>query len=353
MTIGNKNDIPADVRENFNKTGTAHILSISGLHIGIVAATAFFFIYLILKSSEYLMLRFNIIKLASAGAFIIVIIYTLIAGMGITVVRASLMALIFLSALLLGKQKDIYNILALAGLVIVVVSPEAIFDISFQLSFTAVLAIIYLVPRFSHTSFPFIASWPIAAQKIAKRIYLSIIVCIAATIGTMPLIAFYFNRISVITIIANLIIVPLLGTIALALSMPFILGAFISPVIAGFFIKLSSFFVQISVDIINKLAALSWSSFTFTRPDIPEILIFYFFIFILVQFFDLRYNLPNKQGFFQRHPLFLKFVFFILFCFFISDTLYLTFRDKFSSDLRITAIDVGQGNSILVRFPGW
>ncbi len=168
MTIGNQNEIPADVRENFNKTGTSHILSISGLHIGIVATTAFFFIFLLLKLSEYLMLRFNIIKLASAGAFIIILIYTLIAGMGVTVVRSSLMALIFLSALLLGKQKDIYNVLALTGLIILIVSPEAIFDISFQLSFMAVLAIIYLVPRFSDTSFPSIASWPIAAQKIVQ-----------------------------------------------------------------------------------------------------------------------------------------------------------------------------------------
>lgn len=352
MTIGNQNEIPADVRENFNKTGTAHILSISGLHIGIVATTAFFFIFLILKSSEYLMLRFNIIKLASAGAFIIILMYTLIAGMGVTVVRSSLMALIFLSALLLGKQKDIYNVLALAGLIILLVSPEAIFDISFQLSFMAVLGIIYLVPRFSDTSFPFIASWPIPLQKIVKQIYLSIIVCVAATIGTMPLIVFYFNRISAITIIANLIIVPLLGTIALALSMPFILGAFISPAIAGFFIKLSSFFVQISVDIIDKMAALSWSSFTFTKPNIAEIFVFYLFIFILVQFFDLHYALMTRKGFLQRHPLILKSLLVIFLCFFIADALYLTLKDKFSSDLRVTAIDVGQGNSTLVRFPG-
>src|SRR4030066_2310966 len=143
ITIGNQNEIPPDVRENFNKTGTSHILSISGLHISIVAATAFFFISLILKSSAYLMLRFNIIKLASAGAFICVLIYALIAGMGIPVVRASLMALIFLSALVSGKQKDIFNILTLAGLIILLVWPEALFDISFQLSFTAVFGIIY------------------------------------------------------------------------------------------------------------------------------------------------------------------------------------------------------------------
>ena len=67
MTIGNQKAIPANVRDNFNKTGTSHILSINGLHIGIIAASAFFFVFLILKSSQYMMLRFNIIKLAAVG----------------------------------------------------------------------------------------------------------------------------------------------------------------------------------------------------------------------------------------------------------------------------------------------
>jgi competence protein ComEC len=352
ITIGNQNEIPPDVRENFNKTGTSHILSISGLHISIVAATAFFFIFLILKTSEYLMLRFNIIKLASAGAFIFVLIYTFIAGMGIPVVRASLMALIFLGALLLGKQKDIYNILALAGLIILIVSPEALFDISFQLSFAAVFAIIYLVPSFSNPSFPFIESWPILAQKIFKQLYLSIIVCIAATLGTIPLIVFYFNRVSAITIIANLITVPLLGTIALAFSMAFILSSFISASIAGFFIKLSSLFVQISVDIITRLAALSWSSFTFTKPTVMEIIIFYLFIFLLMELIDFLRGKGRKKDFFQRYPFVLKCLLIASLLFFTVNAVYLFSKDKFSTELKVTAIDVGQGSSVLVRFPG-
>ena len=352
ITIGNQNEIPSDVRENFNKTGTSHILSISGLHIGIVAAAAFFFISLILKTSEYLMLRFNIIKLASAGAFIFVLIYTFIAGMGIPVIRASLMALIFLGALLLGKQKDIYNILALAGLIILIVSPEAFFDISFQLSFAAVFAIIYLVPSFSNPSFPFIESWPILVQKIFKQIYLSIIVCIAATLGTIPLIVFYFNRVSAITIIANLITVPLLGTIALAFSMAFILSAFISASIAGIFIKLSSFFVQISVEIITRLATLSWSSFTFTKPTVMEIIIFYLFIFLLMESIDFFRGKGRKKGFFQRYPFVLKCLLIASLLFFTVNAIYLFSKDKFSTELKVTAIDVGQGSSVLVRFPG-
>ena len=326
MTIGNQNAIPSDVRDNFNKTGTSHILSISGLHIGMVAATAFFFVLLILKSSQYLMLRFNIIKLAAIVAFFMVLTYAFIAGMGVTVLRSTLMALIFLIALISGKQKDLYNTLALAGLIILVISPEALFDISFQLSFMAVLAMIYIVPRFSDLSFSQHALLPSWGQSIIRHIYLAIIVCCAATIGTLPLIMYYFNRVSSVTIIANLISVPLLGTLALAISMFFILSAFFSPVIAGYFIKLASFLVQISVDIINKLAALSWSSFNTTKPNLIEIAVFYLFIFLVIQFIDARKKRKTQKEFSPRRFLILKYLLIITVVFLAADIFYLTVK---------------------------
>ena len=209
-------------------------------HIGMVAAAAFFFSFLILKSSEYLMLRFNIIKIAALAAFLMVLIYAFIAGMGITVMRAALMAFIFLLALLSGKQNHHYNTLAIAALIILVISPEALFDISFQLSFMAVLSIIYIVPKFSELPVNKISFLPSWIPAIIRYLYITIIICIAATIGTLPLIMYYFQSISSVTIIANLIAVPLSGTLTLALSMFFILCAFFSPMFAGFFVKLAS-----------------------------------------------------------------------------------------------------------------
>jgi competence protein ComEC len=352
MTIGNQKAIPADVRDNFNKTGTSHILSINGLHIGIIAASAFFFVFLILKSSEYLMLRFNIIKIAAAAAFFMVLISAFIAGMEIPVMRSTFMALIFLIALISGKQNDLYNTLAGAGLIILVILPEAVFDSSFQLSFMAVLMLIYIVPRFRNLSFPQLALLPLWGQSIIRYIYLSALVCSAVTIGTLPLIMYYSNRVSSITIIANLILVPLLGTLVLTISMFFILCAFFSPVIAGYLIKVASFFVQISVNIINKLAAPSWSSFNCITPNIIEITLFYLFIFLVIQFIEARKKRKTKKGFSPRRFLILKYLLITTVVFFAADIIYLSFRDKLSPDLKITVIDVGQGNSTLVRFPG-
>lgn len=352
MTLGNKNGIPAEIRDIFNKTGTSHILSISGLHIGMVAATAFCLITILLKYSEYLMLRLNIIKVSAMAAFILVLIYSLIAGMGVTIIRAALMMLAFLIALISGKQRDLYNTLMLAGLIILIFSPEALFDISFQLSFMAVFSILYIVPRFGNLSFQQSSILPSWSRSIIRYLYMSVLVSLAATIGTLPLIIFYFNRVSSVTIIANLIAVPLLGTLTLAIAMAFLLAAFFSTAIAGFFIKLASFFVQISVEIINKLASLSWSSFTLTKPDIIEIIIFYLFLMLILQLIDSRRNKENKKGYFLRHPLILKYTLISVLLFFTGDTIYLSLKDKLSSDLSITAIDVGQGSAILVRFPG-
>ena len=352
MTIGNQKAIPPDVRDNFNKTGTAHILSINGLHIGIIAASAFFFVFLILKSSEYLMLRFSIIKLAAIAAFFMVLISAFIAGMEIPVLRSTLMALIFLIALISGKQKDLYNTLAGAALIILVVSPEALFDSSFQLSFIAVLALIYIAPRFSDLSLKQLEHLPSWGKSIIRYIYLSAVVCSAVTVGTLPLIIYYSNRVSSITIIANLILVPLLGTLVLTICMFFILCAFFSPLAAGYCIKLASFFVQISVSIINKLGALPWSSFNCTTPNIVEIAVFYLFIFLVIQFIDERRKKKTQKEFSPRRLQYLKYSLIIIVVFFAANITYLTFKDKLSADLKITVIDVGQGSSTLVRFPG-
>lgn len=351
MILGNQNEIPADIRDSFNKTGTAHILSISGLHIGMVAATFFLLFFLLLKSSPYMMLRFNIIKIAASGSFAMVFIYALIAGMGVTVMRATLMAFIFLMALLTGKQKNLYNTLAIAGLLILLISPEALFDISFQLSFMSVLAIIYFVPRFNFLPLDKFSDMPLWIRSIIKYIYFSAIICVAATLGTLPLIIYYFDRVSLVSMIANMIAVPLLGTLTLAVAMFFILFSF-SPVISGFFIQMATFLTQISITIIHKFASLPYSSLSIPKLNFVEIALFYVLMVFITKFMDEKKKeqlgvMPSRV-----QSATLKYLSAIIIVFFILDITYFTLRDQFSSDLRITVLDVGQGNCTVIQLPG-
>ena len=350
MTIGNQKAIPQDVRDNFAKTGTSHILSISGLHIGMVAAGGFFLILVLLKSSEYMMLKFNIIKMATAAAFLPIVIYALVAGMGTTVLRATLMAMAFLTSLLIGKQKDLYNILFGAALIILIIAPESLFEISFQLSFSAVFAILYIVPRLDNLALPIPSSAPAWLQKLIRRIYVFILVSAAATLGTLPIIVFYFNRVSAVTLIANLIAVPLLGMLTLIPAMAFILTSLFSTWFAGFLISVASFFTGIAVAIINWLASWSCSSFSLVKPNLAEITIFYIFSFLLIQVVTPG-NKINNQGFLARHPSFVKIALLITVVLILSDAAYLVTKNTYSTDLKITAIDVGQGASTLVQLP--
>jgi competence protein ComEC len=350
MTIGNSKAIPQEVRDNFAKTGTSHILAISGLHVGMVAAAGFFLIFVLLKSSEYLMLRFNIFKVATAAAIVPVIIYALVAGMGTTVLRSTLMTLAFLTALLIGRQKDLYNILFGAALIILIIAPESLFEISFQLSFSAVFAIIYMVPKLSAWTLPLPPSAPHWLQTGIRRIYLFLLVSAAATLGTLPIIVYYFNRVSAVSLIANLIAVPLLGILALIPAMVFILTSLFSSSLAGLLVSVSSFFAGIAVAAINWLASLPWSSFSFVKPNCFEIALFYIFIFLLISVMT-PVKINHDRGFTARHPLGIRLALLVSLALIGADLTYMTWKDKFSDHLKITVIDVGQGASTLVQMP--
>lgn len=350
MTLGNSKVIPQDVRDQFAATGTSHILAISGLHIGIVAAAGYFLILLLLKSSEYLMLRFNIIKIAAAAALIPVLIYALMAGLGTPVMRSTIMALAFLLAVMLGRTGDLYNILFGAALVILSIAPETLFEISFQLSFSAVFALIYIVPKFSKPVFSFLVPAPHWMQSAFRRVYLLILVSAAATLGTLPVIIFYFNRVSTVTLLANLVAVPLLGMLTLIPALGALLTASVSPVLAGWLIKAASFFTGIAVDIIGRLASLPGSSISFIKPNMLEIALFYILLFLSIDLLTPA-DRKNEHHFTLRYPVLTKTALLVCLALLLSDIAYMTVKNKFSTDLKITAIDVGQGSSTLVEFP--
>ena len=281
LILGERKGIPGNIRESFNRAGVSHILAISGFHIGMIAFFSIFIVRYIMKSSEYLLLRFNIYKVSAVFSFFPIITYAFIAGFGISTVRATIMILAFLTAILCGRERDMFNTLALAALVILTISPPSLFDISFQLSFIAVASILFIAPRLSS-----LIPKSDGNRKFLRWILLFIIVSLSATLGVSPLIAFYFNRISTVVLLSNLIIVPIMGFIVLPLGMATIITAPISTALAGLFIKISSFFVGISISIIDFLAALPMSSFFITTPTLLEITAYYLLLITLVKLIE-------------------------------------------------------------------
>jgi len=143
LIVGDKTGISQSLREAFNRSGTGHLLAISGLHIGIVATVAFVMFRWVLSHVKPFLWYAWTRKGAAILSMIPVLAYGLIAGMSPSTQRAVIMVVVFLMTFLFAREHDPINTLALAATLILVIHPPSLFSVSFQLSFAAVFSILY------------------------------------------------------------------------------------------------------------------------------------------------------------------------------------------------------------------
>jgi len=201
MILGEKRNIPPLVYQSMMKTGTVHILVVSGFNVGIVA----FILALLLK-----IIRVHK-KIRFAAAFFILILYCLLTGASTPVIRATVMAIMFMSAYWLKREPDIYNSLSLSALFILIPNPRQLFDIGFQLSFASVWAIVYLYPRLR-----ILLRADTLKIKPLNFMLEGFLVSFSAWLGTLGIIAYHFRTVSLIAVFANMLIVPLATLITLS-----------------------------------------------------------------------------------------------------------------------------------------
>ncbi len=340
LILGESQGISSDLREPFNRTGLGHVLAVSGLHIGLVAWISFFLFKGLLSLSYKIALRTDIRKLASILTSIPVIGYTCLAGFQVSSQRAMIMALAFLWSLILGREKDVWSTLALAGLLILALDPQAVFSISFQLSFVAVIGILWLTPAVLN-KIPFPMEKGQGKISIPDRLlaYVVGLVCVslAAVIFLLPITTYYFHRISLVSIPANVSTVPIMGLWILplglisAVSLPFL------PQVSAFLIELAAWGLEVMMEIVHFWSKLSWSFFWIVTPNFFEIFMFYGLLFFL---------------FFFKRRQWAKIGVIVIGGIFLVDIGYWTNRVCLNREMRVHFIDVGQANSALVEFPG-
>jgi competence protein ComEC len=357
LLLGEKGEIPQRIIENFQKAGVAHVLAISGLHVGIIAFLSAFFIRKILSAFTSLLLRFNVNIMSALISFVPILFYAFIAGFGISTVRATIMILTFLVAISLGRKGDLLTTLGLAAFIILVFSPVSLFDVSFQLSFSAVTAILIITPRvvplFHRREEIAGKTKPPALQKIWHTAVVFIVVSLAATIGTFPLTALYFNRISAVTIASNVIVIPIIGFIVLPLGILSIAVAPVATSLSVSLIKSISFFVHICTICIDYLASLPYSSFMVTTPTHFEIIAFYGCIILGALAVDTMRTPPlnNHGGTSKLKRSLIGGSLVCLILFFICDAIYVTVGIPERGVIRATFLDVGKGNSAFITYP--
>ncbi len=259
MLLGLRNELSPDILDAFRNSGSIHILAVSGLHVGLIAALCFF--------------GFSLLRLPPKATDLLtiaaVVLYACLVGFRASVFRASLMAVIFLISRIIERDRDLFNLLAFAALALLLINPAQLWDIGFQLSFAAVATIVYFMPKWE----AFIAriirldrtDLTVVDQDSAmspRSIWMRSVwwlamgfgVTLSAQVGTTLITAWHFHRIYPIGLVAGLFTVALaaflvnvtlisvlLGLIWLPLAIPF---AYANHFVLWIFLGLIEFFGQ-------------------------------------------------------------------------------------------------------------
>lgn len=313
VMLGEKKGLNKEIMKWFANTGTLHILAVSGFNVGLVAGIFFFVFYWLFRVPK---------KGSALLSLLIIIIFAIITGCEASVVRASIMAGVIIFSVLLDRDTNLYNNLALSAIIILIYNPLTLFDVGFQLSFMCVLSILYFTPLIS-PKLSFLPVW--LSTPLA--------VSIGVQIGISPFLIYYFNKLSIITILANLMICPLVVIISWLGFALFFAGLF-SSIIANVIASVTYFFVFLLLKLIYLFANIPFACLTLQTPPIIFICSYYLCIIAICNI--------KKLG----RPRVV-----IGIALLVNILLWTQVIQSNEKSLKVTFLDVGHGDSIFIEFP--
>ena len=307
LVIGNKDNLDGNVREKIQDNGLSHVLAISGMHIGCII--------LILQKLLDKLTYDN--KLKKIVIVIVLIIFGLIIGFITSAMRAIIMAVLAIASKLFYKKDNFLVNISIASLIILIYNPYYLFDAGTILSFSATIGIVYVFPKINKLKIK---------NKIVKYLIEFFLLSISVNIFIIPITIYFFKRISISYFITGIIITPLIFIIeTFGLFMVFL---------PEFILKFLSPIIEMFVQIFINLSQIDFGFHYFKVPTILEIILYYL---ILVYILNSKMRKIFKK--------IIKSV--IITCLIIS--IIITMEFYFRDDLIVYFIDVGQGDSTVIR----
>lgn len=341
LVVGDMGAVTKEMRGEFTAAGVNHVLSISGLHVSMLGLVVFWLVRFGCSYSPYLLLRWNLLKVGTFFSFLAVVFYTAIAGAMVPTVRSAIMIGVYELAVLLDREEEVLASLTFAALVIALIWPAVIADISFQLSFLAVLFIVWGMGRMMDRTrrrrprdeLPQERSWWKSRLEQGK---FHLAVPLFATLGTGPLIAHYFGHLSLAGFISNPVVVPLVGFIVVPLGLAMGFFSLILPAAAGIFVWPAEFLLSATLWLVRLFSRLPLANIAVPVPNVFEVTVLYVFI---IAVFLLRRN---------------RFAIVAVAAFVLAlavDGFY-WWRERWDrKELRVTHLNVGQGDAAVVELP--
>ncbi len=331
IVLGVQSGIPQDVQEAFRLTGTSHIVVISGFNITIVAlvfGTVF---------SRLFGKRWGAL-IATIG----IIFYTLLVGAGPAVLRAAFLGLLTLFGHQLGRRQTGVNSLAFAAAILALVTPTILWDVSFQLSFAATLGIMLYAEPLTHWFARLAERYtpPMMARRVTGVVSAYILLTLAAQLTTLPLMAYYFKRISLTALITNPLILPAQPPLMILGGLSILAGLLFQPL--GQLIAWAAWpFATFSIRSVEWLATVPHGSLPTGKITLVLILLFYVILFSIT--FARSKIARITHRFSPGIP---------LAC--LALLAFVVWRSGFDAPdnrLHVTILDVGTGDAVLIKSP--
>jgi competence protein ComEC len=372
MLLGEKHYLSEELRQAYIDTGLAHLMAVSGLHIGFVAGACFLILYplvfygLLKFRSQWALLGYGR-KIVALLCVFPVLFYMFLVGTKISALRAGVMILVYLFAVLINREKHLLNALLVAAFLILIWNPEAVVGPGFLLSFGALLTIVLAIQFMEQPEedaldqlgeVPWYRRLPktrLSEASWGRRLYdmfqSTVFITLAALLGTLPILIYFFNHISIGGIFLNLLLVPLtallipLGLLTSLLALLYEpLGALLMPLTSGL--------LHIYVGLPQLAAGLPFMSFYVPTPPALWPILYYALLIAVPLWLRSRRSLEEpvptpRIPWSKAIPWGLTLASVTLIVSFIWPRFPFFKNGEFS----IYLLDVGQGESIYMEFP--
>ncbi len=340
LGLGDRAALPEETLSDFRDTGLAHLLSVSGLHVGVVALGLYRLLRWLFTRSSALTLRCDVPRLVALLTLPMCWLYVFLSGAEVPAVRAGVMVSALSLARLLGRDDDAPSALCLAALVILARDPAALRSISFQLSFVAVASLMlgtrpldaWMSRRLSLDE----SDERSRLLRCARWLCASLAATSIASLATAPLVAQAFGQTSLVAVLANLVALPL-GSALTVLSACAALAMSLCEPLAALVLCLCEPLAALLLFITRCFASLPWASLDVSPPSVAVVAAAYACLLALW-----LWSRSRRAGVF-------------LACLgasgLIAFALLPWMARQMDRSLRVTFFDIGQGDAALIRFP--